>query len=452
MKKNSKKYECIECGHQQSQWVGRCPSCELWNTYHQKEVYSPTERKSPDHLFNSNKIKKINEIQSQSNLKTETGIDEFDKVVGGGLIKGSITLIAGSPGIGKSTLILMLAQAVSCKRKTLYISGEETLEQVADRARRLDWSCDNLVIQQTNYWEEARAAIEHEKGELVVIDSIQTIYSNESRTVLGGSGQIKDTINEMVQYFKDRGVTVIIIGQVTKEGLLAGPKMLEHMVDTYLHFESDNEGLRVLRSVKNRFASTNEVGFFMMSSTGLKCLEQSDNIITKVSAINTYGNASALCFEGKKPMLIGVEALVIVNKNGATRKSATGMDSNRFLLLCTIAEKYFEIPLSSCDVYLNVVGGLKLENRQTDLAVLASLFSSYRKVIIPKNYVFWGEVGLTGEVRSPARPGTIGNISNRGGLKGLKFIIPNQMEEEFCESIDFVSLSKVENVLDHITV
>jgi DNA repair protein RadA/Sms len=405
MAKISISYVCQSCGYKAPKWLGKCPECNQWNSFLEEEtIKSKSSSGTHSKLDPSSRPKLIKEIEVEQFKRIETKIQEFDRVMGGGLVKGSLTLIGGEPGIGKSTLLMEISGKISQLHpgeKVLYVSGEESEAQVASRSKRLGINNQNFYIFNESNWQNILEQIKLLKPKFFVLDSIQTTISHEVQSAPGTISQIREVTYEIMNYAKSTGTTCFIIGHVTKEGSIAGPKILEHMVDTVIYFEGDQFGqYRLLRAMKNRFGNTNEVGIFEMKEAGLEEVRNPSQYFLDHSIKGAYGRSLTCIIEGTRSLFIEIQALVVENKYGNGRRTTQGVDSNRLAMLVAVIEKYFGIPLSFCDIYLNVVGGMKLTNRESDLSMIASILSSHRSKPIPEDTVFIGEVGLTGEVRS----------------------------------------------------
>jgi len=403
MAKKKSVFVCENCDYKSLKWLGKCPECKEWNTL--EESQNSENKKNESNKYTIGKSPKtISEIYEQQIDRTSTGIGEFDRVVGGGLVPGSLSLIGGQPGIGKSTLLLevMSRLAINQKnRKILYVSGEESESQIARRAKRLGVDSQNLLIMNETSWQNIVETINKVKPSFVVIDSIQTTVSHEIQSAPGTVSQIREVTYELMNHVKAKGITCFIVGHITKEGGIAGPKILEHMVDTVIYFEGDQFGqYRILRAIKNRFGNTNEVGIFEMVEFGLKEVPNPSQYFLEDQLKDSFGRSLTCILEGTRPLFVEMQALVVENKFGNGRRTTQGIDQNRLAMIVAIIEKYFEIPLTYSDIYLNVVGGFKLTSRESDLSILASILSSHKTSSINSGEMFLGEVGLTGEVRS----------------------------------------------------
>ncbi len=405
MAKKKTVFICQNCTYESPKWLGKCPDCGEWNTLEESIPVTagngPLARRANS---NGKMPKTIAEIAEQKITRTSTGLNEFDRVVGGGLVPGSLSLIGGQPGIGKSTLLLEVMSRLATnysKEKILYVSGEESESQIAGRAKRLGVTSENLLILNETSWQNILDILQREKPNFLVIDSIQTTVSQDIQSAPGTVTQIREVTYELMNHVKAKGVTCFIVGHITKDGNIAGPKILEHMVDTVIYFEGDQFGqYRILRAIKNRFGNTNEVGIFEMEEFGLKEVPNPSQYFLDDQLKDSYGRSLTCILEGTRPLFIEIQALVVENKFGNGRRTTQGIDQNRLSMMVAIIEKYFEIPLSYNDIYLNVVGGFKLTSRESDLSIIASLLSSYKNKSIDTAEIFLGEVGLTGEVRS----------------------------------------------------
>lgn len=397
-------FTCQECGYQSAKWLGKCPDCQQWNSFSEEESIKPSKAAPKSIAGRESKPKTINEIEHESYIRSTTGIGEFDRVMGGGVTVGSLTLIGGEPGIGKSTLLMEVCGKLVNNyqgEKILYVSGEESESQVAQRSKRLGVNNTHFYIYNETSWQKILEQIKELKPKFFVLDSIQTTHSNQIESAAGTLTQIREVTYELMNYAKAHGLTCFIIGHVTKEGQIAGPKILEHMVDTVIYFEGDQLGqYRMLRVMKNRFGNTNEVGIFEMQETGLLEIKNPSKYFLEQSLPGSFGRSLTCILEGSRSLFVEIQALVVENKFAVGRRTTQGLDSNRVALLVAVIDKYLGIPLSYNDIYVNVVGGMKLSTRENDLSVIASLLSSYYATPIPEETIFLGEVGLTGEVRS----------------------------------------------------
>jgi DNA repair protein RadA/Sms len=406
MAKKSSNFVCQACSYQTSKWMGKCPECGEWNTF-QEETNIEIKDLNRAHKRSALGVevpKLIKDIDLSKQPRVKTEIHEFDRVVGGGVVPGSLILIGGEPGIGKSTLLTKVMGTLSLKHdggNVLYVSGEESVGQVADRAKRVGVNANNFYIYNETNWQKVLEQINKLEPRFLVIDSIQTTTSSEIDSAPGTVTQIREVTYELMNNVKSKGITCFVIGHITKEGSIAGPKILEHMVDTVIYFEGDQFGqYRILRAMKNRFGNTNEVGIFEMKEDGLQEVKNPSQFFLDEELEGAYGRSLTCILEGSRSLFVEIQALVVENKFGNGRRTTQGIDNNRLAMMVAVIEKYFSIPLSFNDVYLNVVGGMKLQSRESDLSIIASLLSSYKSKPIDSSTVFVGEVGLTGEVRS----------------------------------------------------
>lgn len=406
MAKKHTTFVCQSCSFQTSKWMGKCPECGEWNTFQEEVEIAPKDlnRAHKRSALGTEVPKLIKEIEITKEHRIKTGMNEFDRVVGGGVVPGSLILIGGEPGIGKSTLltkVMALLSQANPNENVLYVSGEESVSQVADRAKRLEVNTNSFYIYNETNWQKVLEQIHKLKPKFLVIDSIQTTTSSEIDSAPGTASQIREVTYELMNNVKSSGITCFVIGHITKEGSIAGPKILEHMVDTVIYFEGDQFGqYRILRAIKNRFGNTNEVGIFEMKENGLQEVKNPSQFFLDEELEGAFGRSLTCILEGSRSLFVEIQALVVENKFGNGRRTTQGVDNNRLAMMVAVIEKYFGIPLGFNDIYLNVVGGMKLQSRESDLSIIASLISSYKSRPIDANTVFVGEVGLTGEVRS----------------------------------------------------
>ncbi len=397
-KKSLSIYKCSECNYQSSQWKGKCPECKMWNTFlEMSDDGCPLDNDLDEML-----ILPISKVPKLSFNILKTGLEEFDRVLGGGIVQGSLTLLAGQPGVGKSTLITAILGniALGLKKNVLYVSGEETLEQVGARVKRLNFVSDHFYVFHETKWQSIKKSIQSLKPELVVLDSIQTTYSSDIIGYAGSLAQIKEVTLSLMEFSKKLNISLIIIGHITKDGNIAGPKLLEHMVDTVLYFENEkNSSLRILRSKKNRFGQTTEIGLFKMEKEGLKTIKDLSMAFVNDLENGQYGSCLGVIDDSGRSILCEVQALITENNLGQVKRVSQGVDVKRVSMLLAILEKYLNIQLGNYDLFLNITGPLKKIEKELDLAIIVSIVSSYRKMILKKDMVLIGELGLTGEVR-----------------------------------------------------
>lgn len=395
---------CQNCGHEESKWLGQCPMCREWNTFIEEKAVPA--KPGAVKAVREAKIVTLSSIVTDQDERILTGIAELDRVLGGGVVPGSLVLVGGDPGIGKSTLLLQVCQKLAAaEKKILYISGEESLKQIKLRANRMGEFAESLYLLCETNLNIIREVINEQKPDMVVIDSIQTMYDEEVGSAPGSVSQVRESTNVFMQLAKGLGISIFIVGHVTKEGTVAGPRVLEHMVDTVLYFEGDRHAsYRILRGVKNRFGSTNEIGVFEMQEKGLTEVENPSEFMLSGRPEYASGSVVACTMEGTRPMLMEIQALVCKSNFGMPRRTAAGMDYNRVNLLMAVLEKRLGLPLSGCDAYVNIAGGIRLNEPAADLGIVMAIASSYKNRPISENTIVFGEVGLSGEVRAVTMP------------------------------------------------
>lgn len=402
--KNSTVYFCQNCGYESSKWMGQCPGCKEWNTFVEEVVSTRSNKNSNTTGGNVKTFSPVslNQIEMGEEEKVHTGIIELDRVLGGGIVPGSLTLVGGDPGIGKSTLLLQVCRNLSGSgHSVLYISGEESLKQIKIRANRMGEFSDKLTLLCETNLETIEEAIRRYKPEIVIIDSIQTMYSENVSAAPGSVSQVRESTGLFLQLAKGLNVSIFIVGHVTKEGTVAGPRVLEHMVDTVLYFEGDRHAsYRILRGVKNRFGSTNEIGVFEMREDGLAEVENPSEYMLSGRPDNASGSVVVCSMEGTRPILIEIQALVCRTNFGFPRRQATGADFNRVNLLMAVLEKRLGLQMSDCDAYVNVAGGLRISEPALDLGMVMAIVSSFKNRGLDDKMMVFGEVGLSGEVRA----------------------------------------------------
>ena len=393
-------YFCQNCGHEETKWLGQCPACREWNTFVEEKV-TPVSAKTVKERRET-RVVTLSGIKTDEDDRMLTGIEELDRVLGGGIVKGSLVLVGGDPGIGKSTLLLQVCQRLSSAgRKLLYISGEESLKQIKLRANRMGEFTENLYLLCETSLDVIRGIIEQQKPDMVVIDSIQTMYNEEVASAPGSVSQVRESTNIFMQLAKGLNISIFIVGHVTKEGTVAGPRVLEHMVDTVLYFEGDRHAsYRILRGVKNRFGSTNEIGVFEMRKEGLVEVKNPSEFMLEGRPEGASGSIVACSMEGTRPILIEIQALVCGSNFGIPRRQATGTDFNRVNLLMAVLEKRAGLQLSGCDAYVNLAGGIKIMEPAIDLGIVMAVVSSFKNRAVDDKMIVFGEVGLSGEVRA----------------------------------------------------
>ena len=397
--KEKRVFYCSSCGNETPRWQGQCPACGAWNTLTEAPAAPKATGKSRP--VRRSVPKRLAELDSSEETRFSTGVRELDRVLGGGAVRGSIVLFGGAPGIGKSTLLLQSCGRMTGTEKILYVTGEESEHQLRMRAERLDVSKENVFVLAGTDINDVIAAIEELSPDLVIIDSIQTVYDPSLTTAPGSVGQVKQCAMELMQLAKSTGFTAFVVGHVNKEGAIAGPKVLEHMVDCVLYFEGDgNHNYRILRAEKNRFGSTNEIGVFEMAQDGLREVPNPSEVMLAGRPIGVPGTCVACVMEGSRPILAEIQALVTPTGFSSARRTSNGFDYNRLYLMLAVLEKRGGMSVNSCDAYMNVVGGLTLDEPSADLAACLAVASSFRDIPLPDKLCAVGEVGLTGEIRS----------------------------------------------------
>ncbi len=445
MAKIKTKYVCQQCGYETARYMGKCPECGNWETFVEEKVIPEQTSKNNRVVLDILPPTPIKEIKVGSEIRVSTNISEFDRVLGGGLVQGSLVLIAGDPGIGKSTILLQSSGEL-CKqnKKVLYVSAEESASQIKLRADRLNISHDNLYIYPQTNFESIKYQIEKERPDIVVVDSIQAIYSTDIQSSAGSVSQIRECCNSLMQIAKQENITIIVIGHVTKEGNIAGPKVLEHMVDTVIQFEGDKyKSYRILRAVKNRFGNTSEVGIFEMSEHGLsEVINPSELFLKEYNQSQATGSVIIVTNEGTRPMLVEIQALVGTTPYPSPRRVTNGVDLSRVLQILAVLEKRVGMNLSKQDVYVNVIGGIDIQEPAADLGIALAVATCARDVVIDPHTAIVGEVGLSGEIRA------VNNIEKRikevQKLGFKKIIIPdsNKIDEEF-KGIQIVRVKRI---------
>ncbi len=399
-KSKSTAFFCKECGYESAKWMGQCPACKEWNTFVEEPVVKKSAARTAAFVMDSKPVR-INEVDSTNENRYSSGFGELDRVLGGGVVAGSMVLVGGDPGIGKSTILLQVCRNLAAERKVLYISGEESLGQIKMRADRIGVMPANFFLMCETNLSVIDNSIRKEMPDVVIIDSIQTMFCETSDSAPGSVGQVRESTNVLMQIAKGLGITIFIVGHVTKEGVVAGPRVLEHMVDTVLYFEGErSESYRIIRAVKNRFGATNEIGVFEMRQEGLVEVLNPSEYMLSGRPEGAPGSVVACLMEGTRPILVEIQALVCHTNFGMPRRTAVGTDYNRMNLLMAVLEKKMGMQLSGCDAYLNIAGGMKVSEPALDLGIVTAIISSFRNIPIGQKTIIFGEVGLTGEVRA----------------------------------------------------
>lgn len=438
---------CQECGYESAKWMGQCPGCHAWNTFVEEKIEksTPAQKKAAKDV----NVSTLSQIETREELRTTTNMEELDRVLGGGIVKGSLILVGGDPGIGKSTLLLQVCRNLSLqKKRVLYISGEESLQQIKIRAERIGEFTESLSLLCETNLDIIHEVIKKEKPEVVVIDSIQTMYNEAVSSAPGSVSQVRESTGALMQIAKGLDIAVFIVGHVTKEGVVAGPRVLEHMVDTVLYFEGDRHAsYRILRGVKNRFGSTNEIGVFEMRQDGLHEVENPSEYMLSGRPEDASGSVVTCSMEGTRPILIEVQALVCHSNFGIPRRTAAGTDFNRVNLLMAVLEKRVGLQMSTCDAYINIAGGIKMNEPAIDLGIVLALVSSYKEIAIDDRTICFGEVGLSGEVRAVSMAEQ--RVMEAKKLGFTRCILP-KVSLQNMQPVDGIKLEGVESVKDAI--
>lgn len=415
---------CSGCGYESPKWFGKCPACQEWNTAVEEKMVTGKKSQSSS-LRTAEKPIRIGEITAENEDRIDSGIGELNRTLGGGIVPGSLVLIGGDPGIGKSTLALQFSHFASQDKPVLYVSAEESLAQIKLRASRLHVSSDNLYILSSNEISGVMAQIEKLSPKVVIVDSIQTVYSDDVPSTPGSVTQIKECTTRLMRLAKETGIAVFIVGHVTKDGAIAGPKVLEHIVDTVLYFEGERfASYRIIRTVKNRFGSTNEIGVFEMSDSGLKEVLNPSGFLLEGRPKNVPGTCVCPVMEGTRTVLAEIQALVAPTSYGIPKRMTSGIDYNRISLLIAVLEKRAGIKLSSSDAFINVIGGIKIADPAADLTAILAMASAYKDIPLGDKVIAFGEVGLTGDIRSSSNP--VKRISEAIKLGFDTIIMPKQ--------------------------
>ncbi len=449
MAKTKTQFICAECGYTSVKWLGKCPGCNSWNTLIETIV---SEKSATDTKARTNSAvipKRISEISEDFKERFSTGINELDRVLGGGIVAGSLILVGGSPGIGKSTLLLQICENTSKNKKILYVSGEESERQIKMRATRLGVLSDNLYLISETDIENVVSCINSVNPDIVIIDSVQTMHREDIASTAGSVPQVRETTNMLMHIAKQSNISMFIVGHVTKEGALAGPRVLEHMVDCVLYFEGDDRmSFRILRCVKNRFGSTNEIGVFTMTDKGLEEVENPSALLLEGRQSNAPGSAVVSTIEGSRGVLAEIQALVAPSGFGNPRRMANGIDYNRFAMLSAVLERRAGVKLYNTDIYVNVAGGLKLDEPAVDLGICIAIASAELDRLISPDVVFIGEVGLNGELRTVSQLEKRLSEAQKMGFKTA--VVPKQALQKITvpKNIKVVGISVLSEAID----
>ena len=445
-------YSCTECGGQSPKWQGQCPHCGAWNTLVETvaEALPAAGKNRYSALAASGKLQQLVEVEASEVSRTPTGIAEFDRVLGGGLVDGGVVLIGGDPGIGKSTLLLQALAHLSTNRKVLYVSGEESAQQIALRAKRLDLNAREVHLLPEIQLEKIQAVVSREKPDVVVIDSIQTVYSEQLTSAPGSVAQVRECAAQLTRQAKSSGVTIILVGHVTKEGALAGPRVLEHIVDTVLYFEGDtHSSFRLIRAFKNRFGAVNELGVFAMTEKGLREVSNPSALFLSQHGAQVPGSCVMVTQEGTRPLLVEIQALLDDAHSPSPRRLSLGLEQNRLAMLLAVLHRHAGIACFDQDVFINAVGGVKITEPGADLAVLLAIVSSLKNRPLPDKMVVFGEVGLAGEVR-PVQRGQE-RLKEAAKLGFTHAIIPKaNTPKHKIEGMEIIAVERVEDAVQKL--
>ena len=445
-------YVCTECGGQTPKWQGQCPHCMEWNTLIESvaEVSLPGAKNRFSALASSGKVQMLSEVEAAEVPRTPTGIAEFDRVLGGGLVQGAVVLIGGDPGIGKSTLLLQVLAHLSKQQNTLYVSGEESSQQIALRAKRLSLDARNMRLLPEIQLERIQAAIAGGKPDIVVIDSIQTVYSEQLTSAPGSVAQVRECAAQLTRIAKASNITMILVGHVTKEGALAGPRVLEHIVDTVLYFEGDtHSSFRLIRAFKNRFGAVNELGVFAMTEKGLREVSNPSALFLSQHGQQVAGSCVMVTQEGTRPLLVEIQALLDEAHSPNVRRLSLGLEQNRLAMLLAVLHRHAGIACYDQDVFINAVGGVKITEPGADLAVILAMVSSLRNKPLPEKLVVFGEVGLAGEVR-PVQRGQE-RLKEAAKLGFTQAIIPKaNAPKQKIPGMEIIAVERVEEAVDRV--
>lgn len=446
--KNKMMYVCTECGTQSKKWFGQCPDCGAWNCMEElEEAVLPSGRSNVGAVGGGNKAEPLSEMHLPEYMRSQTGMEELDRVLGGGLVEGSVILLSGEPGIGKSTLLLQICEQLAKGRRVLYVSGEESRGQLKLRADRLGITTEELYILTETYLQNILAECERIKPQVVIVDSIQTVFTDRITSVSGSIAQVRECALSLIGFAKNNGCSVFLVGHVNKEGGISGPKILEHMVDAVLYFEGERrQSYRLIRAMKNRYGSTNEIGVFEMSDKGLREIRNPSEIMLEGRPKDVSGSCATCAMEGTRPLMTEIQALVSQTNFPSPRRTSDGFDYNRMCLLLAVLERRLGMRFSANDVYLNIAGGLRLDEPASDLAVALALISAYSDRIVPEDCIAFGEVGLAGEVR--AVPHAEYRVKEAARLGFRRIILPKRSLDALHVSVPNAELVGIRSIFE----
>jgi len=449
MAKAKTAYACTECGGRSSKWQGQCPHCGTWNTL-VESIAVPAAMRFHAVAGAAGEVRALSSVEARSDSRSPTGMEEFDRVLGGGLVAGAVVLLGGDPGIGKSTLLLQAMAAVGGRARALYVTGEESAEQIAMRAQRLGLVNAPVELLAEVQLEAIIAAMRAQAPEVVVIDSIQTVYTEALESAPGSVAQVRECAAQLTRFAKQSAITVILVGHVTKEGAIAGPRVLEHIVDTVLYFEGDtHSSFRLVRAIKNRFGAANELGVFAMTERGLKGVSNPSALFLSQHATAVPGSCILATMEGSRPLLVEVQALVDPAAGGIARRLAVGLDAQRLSLLLAVLHRHGGVETGQLDVFVNAVGGVRIGEPAADLAVLAAVYSSFKNIALSNKSLVFGEIGLAGEIR-PVQRGQE-RLREAAKLGFRRAVIPHaNRPKQAIDGIEIVTVARVSDALEHL--
>ena len=442
-------YQCDACGHAFNKWSGQCPECSAWNTLEETRSIQTSGKVRSITPKASSRVIPLADVDTITDPRIQTNLGELDRVLGGGIVHGSVVLVGGSPGIGKSTLLIQMLASLE-QYQTLYISGEESAQQISLRAERLSLNKDNIRLLSSVSLEEVLSTLQATKPKLVIVDSIQTLASEQLNSAAGSVSQVRECAGQLVQFAKNSNTTLFVVGHVTKEGTLAGPRVLEHMVDTVLYFEGDSsDRFRLLRATKNRFGAVNELGVFVMQETGLKGVKNPSALFLSHHQTPAAGSVVMVTREGTRPLMVEVQSLVDDNPSSNPRRLAQGIEQNRLSMLLAVMNRHGGISLHNEDVFINVVGGVRVQEPAVDLPILLATLSSFRDFILPRELVVFGEVGLAGEIRPVPNGQERLREASKHGFKHA--IIPTaNAPKDSVEGLDIIPVSRLSEAIDWV--